>query len=318
MNHSVIQFERKSDEQRLDDVDRVEQLGADRPSAVEPDQGDAERDFLDILDASRTWIVDAGSALGDVLGEDNGEGTLGLDAQFARAAANIAPKSRRRRPLETLITFTDEDFEEGAVRNAFLVVKENTQALLKQQSQAAKEGRGPVARDADIRMLRALEFFFGVLPGESGVTFQQCCDVLEVRIDVFRLRIQYEWFLKGTIFSTPFPFMTARLPAILDGPLHFYGGAAGYALAREAWVQPGISREELIGLVAELDGYSVGQCVKALEALDEQMLMSYELGWYVTGRNPLRLRLAREQSRGWNAEVGGTIHWSGLFGKTFL
>lgn len=318
MNNMVANLERETDEQRFDDGDRAFEPGADRALAVESDEVDADRDFLDILDASRSWLVDAGSALGDVPGEDDDEGALGLDAQLAHAAANLASKSRRRRPLETLITFSEEDFEEGAVRNAFMVVKENTLALLKPPGAAGRDPRSAAARQADMRMLKALEFFFGVVPCEAGVTFQQCCDVLETRIDVFRLRIQYEWFLKGTIFSAPFPFITARLPAILDGPLHFYGGPAGYALAREAWVQPGISREELIGLVAKLDGFSVSQCVKALEALDEQMLMSYELGWYVTGRNPLRLRLAREQARGWSAEVGGTIHWSGLFGRTFL
>ena len=161
----------------------------------------------------------------------------------------------------------------------------------------------------------AIAFFFTVTD-DGGITFKSCCDVLRAREDVLRLRIQYEWWLRGTIFTGPFPFMVVPVPRDIAGEVIYYTGKAGYALAREAFIQPGIEQGELLDVVRNQERASLRELSTALDHLEDRFLMSSQAGrWWTTGRNPMLL-LMRVSSQNSSVAVqrGGSIHWSRLFG----
>lgn len=236
--------------------------------------------------------------------EEGGGGTHGGLEKLADASQGHIPKPSRRRRAQAVEKLTAEDFEEGAERNAYLVIEDHAKRLFSAKS-------SPKTVNASIT------FFFTVEDSGADITFPLCCDVLGARVDVLRLRIQYEWWLRGTIFTGPFPFMTVPVPRTIAGEITYYGGEEGYALARECWVQPGIAADELLDSVAELDDYPKDKLRVALERLEERFLMSSQAGrCYVTGRNPLLMSMRAESIYGVQLMRGGSFHWSRLFGRT--
>jgi hypothetical protein len=236
-------------------------------------------------------------------GEESPGGAHGGIEKLTHAAQGHIPKPSRRRRAEVVEKLTADDFEEGAERNAFLVVEDHARKLF-------------AAKSAQKHINSAIDFFFTVEDKGTEITFPLCCDVLGARVDILRLRIQYEWWLRGTIFTGPFPFMTVPVPRTIAGEITYYGGEEGYALAREAWVQPGITSSELIEGVAELDGFAKEKLKVAMERLEERFLMSSQGSLcYVTGRNPLLLNMRAESVYGINLMRGGSFYWSRLFGR---
>ncbi len=166
-------------------------------------------------------------------------------------------------------------------------------------------------------MLEAVRFFFAAEETDTQITFRLCCDVLQARVDVLRLRIQYEFWLRGTAFTGPWDFLAVTVPRMIAGEITHYGGEPGYALAREAWVQPGISAEELIGSVLALDGYSERVLMESLQHMEERCLLSCSANrWYVTGRNPLLLAIRGDNRFGVDVSRGGSFYWSRMFGPS--
>ena len=250
--------------------------------------GDLEDDFsLDLLDD-----------------EEGGHSThRGLEKLSSPSEGDI-PQPRRRRRAETLTKITAEDFNEGAERNSFLIIDRLAELLFSKKSTPAE-------------IDRAITFFFTIEDNGEDLTFPLCCQVLNARCDVLRLRLHYEWWLRGTIFTGPFPFLTVPVPDTISGEITYYSGAAGYALARECWVQPGITEDELIACVAELDDYAPAKLRESLTILENRLLMSCQAErWYVTGRNPMLLNMKAEELYGGQLLRGGTYHWSRLFGKS--
>jgi hypothetical protein len=214
--------------------------------------------------------------------------------------SNISKPSRRR--TKSLRKLTEDDFEEGAERNAFLIVDGFAKKLFSNKS-------------SQKTFTSAIAFFFTISDDGNGITFPLCCDVLGARANIIRLRIQYEWWLRSSIFTGPFPFHTVPIPKIVAGEIMYYGGEKGYALAREMWVQPGISTNELISSIIELDGHSKRDLQSALEHLEERFLVSCQTDrWYLTGRNPLLMNIRAESIPNLRTIRGGSFHWSRLFG----
>jgi len=285
----------------LPDPELFDSCGGD---PLESFAGGGWDDDLDDSDAGGSGILEGGGLVDLLGGQEGGRGALGDLEEFVRAAQSHLPKSRRKRSEKTLGRVTADDFEEGPPRTAFRVVEAYSRLLL-----------NGTPRTADV--IRAIEFFFN-LHDEGGheVTFLKCCAVLQVRPSVFRLRIQYEWWLRGTIFKGPFPGVSVPVPDIIAGQILFYGGEGGAALAREAWVQPGIHESELIAVVGDLDGVDEATLTASLHALEEQVVMSrHGNRWYVTGRNPLVRSMIAGSLFEDVAGRGGSIHWSGLFGR---
>jgi hypothetical protein len=226
-----------------------------------------------------------------------------LDAShaFSQAAQRHLSNAKTRRRPQALDKITEEDFTEGAERSAFLVVMHYAHGLF--NAKKPKEFR------------ESLGFFFSIVDN-GDLTFPLCCDVLRARPDVVRLRIQYEWWLRGTIFTGPFPFSSVGCPRLIEGEVMYHAGRLGYALTREAWVQPGISTEELLSVVAgiEADATSV-KMLAALETLQNHFILSKHIGWYCTGRNPMLMNMRRREDAfgGRAVALGGSMHWARLF-----
>jgi hypothetical protein len=254
-------------------------------------------------------------ALGVLGGQGGGDLTRDLTAAFAYTAQDHLQRSRGSRRTQapqvrvekSTAKFTEEDWAEGLERDAFLIMRTYAEWLF---------GRGKK------RFHAALKWFFGEAGVDSNpVTFELCCRVLECRPDVFRLRIQYEWYRGPTVFSGPMHFHAVPVPDAIEGHILSVSDQTGYACAREAWYQPGIRTEELISRVMASETARThfvtreGEVVEALMALEEEMLLSEHHGWFCTGRNPLALQQRRsDQSMAHILTAGHSVRWSSLFG----
>ena len=144
------------------------------------------------------------------------------------------------------------------------------------------------------------------------MNFDMCCEVLNARRDVLRMRFHYEFFLRFTVFAHELPFMIDPLPKIIENEILMYINEGARALAYEAWVQPGITQAKMF----ERSRVSLGNKVtdeqmnKWLQSMEERYLMSQAANhWYLTGRNPLMRRIESMHSLS-NEQRGGTLNWS--------
>lgn len=223
--------------------------------------------------------------------------------KLARTTSGLVSKSRRRRSAETLKPITVDDFDEVFEKQAFLIVQEQASRLLGKKQE-------PKLQRA------ALSYFFGVRD-DGDATFQVCCDVLRTRADVLRTRIQYEWWLRFTVFSGPFDFMAVPVPAGLVEEIGFYAPRGGLEVARAIWVQPGVDANDVCARVAqEHEHLPIDVVQRALRILEERMFVSLTAqACYLTARNPL----IRSVDAGGMHEASdvsrrsSTVHWSGLF-----
>ena len=171
-----------------------------------------------------------------------------------------------------------------------------------------------------LEIAQALRFFFGRGLGRS-VDFELCCEVLDCRPDVLRLRCQYEFWLRDVVFTAPFGFEVVPLPPVVSRELDFFPGALGRFLATAAWRQPGIVHAQLLELAREAhgredDAFAV-EVDAALDYMEGKYYMSHQHGWYTSGRNPMRLRqdYAAKHGRDWQV-TGGTLYWTRMFGRS--
>ncbi len=288
-----------SDEDLPDSWDSGDRDHAPDQPTEEPGGGD---DFS-LFDASSFGLSEDEFTLDFGDDEDRSESPHQRFEQSFKTAQGRLPKFGGRGRQKTIEKVDAEDFAEGAERNAFLIIKGYRDWLF-----------GGKSTPAEVH--QAVDFFFTMFD-DDDCTFKTCCEVLRVRPDVVRLRMQYEWWLRGTQFTGPFDFFTVPVPSILDGEISYYGSLPGCALAREMWVQPGIHEDELIGAVMELDGYSRAELLNALGACEQHFLFSKDVGWYLTGRNPMLMNTRGNSIYGKDHSIGGSFHWSRLFVQTF-
>lgn len=161
----------------------------------------------------------------------------------------------------------------------------------------------------------ATEFFFAD-ENTADDTFFLCCEVLEARCDVVRMRFQYEFFLRWKEFEEPFPFDACPVPELVQAEVTMCGGFEGLYIAREAWVRPGIRTDELLALSTggKLDEQTTKRHLQVLYLMEERFLISQEAGmWYFTGRNPQLARMQFARNTGYEVARGGSIYWSAMF-----
>lgn len=263
-------------------------------------------DFFDDPDAGGHWGMQAALSVELLDIEDPVAVPLDLAAELRYAAASAVPVSRRRRSIQVVKrtqNFDEEDFEEGAERSAFQIINGYAIGLFEPRTMVDIE--------------RSLQFFFA--PPNDGITFELCCRVLEVRPEIFRLRCQYEFFLRDVMFSRPMPFLVVPVPTVVSRELSYFPGAIGKCLASLAWNQPGIEHEQLLlrarAYLERSDERFAQEVNAALDYMESKYYMSHQHGWYTTGRNPMRLRQdgVAQMGRAWE-QRGGTLSWSKLFG----
>lgn len=234
--------------------------------------------------------------------EDNRGSSFDAAGSFNQAAQSHLSHIKKRRGPKTLAKITVDDFDEGPEQAAFQIIMDNAHKLLDKSS-----------KDKDFK--QGLHWFFSDVD-DGDLTFGLCCDVLAARPDVIRLRIQYEWFKRGTMFTGPFNFTTVGAPSLMQGEILFHAGKLGFALAREIWVQPGISTKELLMEVGHLQPEStIDQMKTALESLQERHILSLNMGWYFTGRNPMLMNMRAANVFGTETSVGGSVNWARLFSQ---
>ena len=167
---------------------------------------------------------------------------------------------------------TEEDFEVGAERVAFRVIKANVDCMFDRKRKPEDH-------------LKAALWVFGDM--RSDYDIENCCLVLGTRCDVLRLRIQYE-FWRHWYVPIQFPFSIDLVPDTVEGEINMVGGREGKALARTAWSQPGIRSAELLTQVSQETGKEIEHLRNTLKALSDRYLMSQKNdSWYLTGRNPI-------------------------------
>jgi len=269
-------------------------LGADQVASVESG--------LDLFDPGFFGVDQADWPMADVGDEAGSEGTSKLGSKLSHAETHYLPFARKKEGRLVLKKITIDDFDNPEERIVFLAIEKHKVDLF-----------GHKANREDKRA--AVRWFF-CSEDHGGLTFELCCEVLDSRPDIIRMRIHYEFWLRWAKFEEEFPFMTVPLPSILHGEIMYYAGQEGVEVAQEAWLQPGIEIASLLTKAAGKDSLAEVPKTyhKALEILEEQYVMSPQHeSWYMTGRNPLNRRLDLEKQMGRNVALGSTIHWSRLF-----
>lgn len=283
----------------LGDSDRS---GGIPDDALGTDQAAGDGDSIDLFDPSFFGITEADFHVAGMADEDDSDSPSPMAPQLANAEKHYLPFARKREGRQALKKVTIEDFDTREERISFLAVEKHKIDLF-----------GHKAKTDDRKS--AVRWFF-CQEDHGGLTFDMCCDVLESRPDVVRLRIHYEFWLRWMVFPYEFPFMTVPVPAILRPEILFYAGEYGLEVAQEAWMQPGINAEGLLTKAAGVSRLSEvpKDYTTALDLLEAKYLMSPQHdGWYLTGRNPLLQRLDIEKHMGRNMGLGTTTHWSRMF-----
>lgn len=259
------------------------------------DEGADDGDFLDLFDP-RVFGYSPSDVLVGLVGAEEGD-DLAPDhlqelADAASSSLSYARKTSRKK--SDLVSFSEEDFE-GAQRDAFVLIRHYKNLLFGAASKPEEQWK-------------AIDWFF-TLVDDGKATFDIACRAFGARIDVVRLRIQYEFFLRWTVVQTDFPFMTVPVPDLIDGEIAYIAGDQGQELARVAWNRPGISTSMLLERV----GTDKATLAALARLEDKFILCQQEDHWYLTGRNPYLLRQRLSETQGHRVpNAGGTIHWSRL------
>ena len=258
------------------------------------DEGPGDGDFLDLFDPGSFGYSESDLLVGLVGAEEGDELALDNFQELSDAATrSLSDACKGTRKKSELVSFSEEDFE-GAQKNAFILIRHYKNLLF---------GAASKAKD----QWKAIDWFF-TLTDDGSATFDLACRAFGARMDVVRLRIHYEFFLRWVVIPCDFPFMTVPVPDIIAGEVAYIGGDAGQRLANIAWNRPGITTAELLSLAGNND--ATGSALAQLE--DKLILCQQSEGfWYLTGRNPYLLRQRLSESKGHLvANLGGSIHWS--------
>lgn len=269
----------------------VEELGLGG-DLVDLDAELADSDFSDILFGINDDEESAPSA-----GDAALDGLVAAKLAQAASQARYRPRTGGVTKKSGLVSFGPEDFEEGPQRDAFVIIREHKAALF-----------GCLSAPAQV--FRAIKWFFTDADDGLTPTFELCCGALDVRTDVLRLRLQYEFFLRWWVAPRPFPFDSVAVPQIILREITYVCPDLGRDIAELAWVRPGITTEAIVATIGHDQ-----EVRRDLTRLDERMLVC-EQGdgnWYLTGRNPLLLRQRLILKGVSPSVVGGSMHWGRLF-----
>jgi hypothetical protein len=219
-------------------------------------------------------------------------------SELASAAQrHLSNPVKGTRKKAELVSFSEDDFEEGPQRDAFIIIKGYKNKLFGTASSAQERWA-------------AIKWFFTADDDLLDPTFDLCCQAFGARIDVLRLRIHYEFFLRWWVAHVEFPFATVAVPELIDGEIAYIAGETGRDLAWAAWSRPGITKDELLAAVTNR---SEGE--RLLDRLHEKLILCEQNSgyWYLTGRNPFLMRKRLSEAKGKSyAELGGSVHWSRL------
>lgn len=265
---------------------------------------DGDDDLLGDFDADDPGSAEECVFLGFLGLEDDSELPPGMVHALDNAAQHhVSNAEARKTGVAKRHSITEEDFEEGAPRNAFIIIRSQATNLFSKDPRIQK------------RRPEAIDFFFTRIDNGEDATFDLCCDVLDTRADVFRMRIVYELWLRAVQFTNPMPFETVPLPEIVQNEAYLLCGPVGLAVGNAIWNWPGVDEETIYARCEHL-GHSRKDSELALQRMYDELILSELMGgWYLTGRNPVRQSM-RDQTRFGGKSVQmitQTVHWSRLF-----
>lgn len=221
--------------------------------------------------------------------EDIGRPQVDSEELVYTPLSHLSDARKRRKRQQQTLSISEEDYEEGPEREAFLMLYERIRACYMKQT-------SPDTRQQAIKWVFSRE--------DNGISFDLCCRALGVRPEILRLRLQYQFFLLWFVFPNPFPFLAIGIPDIIEGEILYRFGEEGFDIAKQCWLWPGVSR---LDLLASLEGrFTAHQYQVAIEKMDQLGVLSeYGDRWYLTGRNP--------SVYGKNS---ATFRWSSLWDKS--
>lgn len=271
---------------------------------LDADEAGDSDDFFGDLDADDYGSTEECVLVGFLGIENDSELPQDLvNALDHSATHHVSHTKERKTGLARRTAITEEDFEEGAPRNAYTIIRAQAANLF------SKDPRSQKSRP------EAIDFFFTNIDNKEDVTFQLCCDVLDTRPDILRLRIVYEFWLRAVQFSNPMPFETVPVPDVVVNEVYMISGDVGLAVARSVWNWPGASSDVIFERCARY-GHKDQDIKIAIGRMQDEFILSEIIGgWYLTGRNPV-MQSMRDQTRFGGKAVqmmSQTTHWSRLF-----
>ena len=248
---------------------------------------------------------------------DTDESASGLNFELTEAESAIVrlvegktsgTRGRAAAAKTEKIYITHEDFDEGAERDAFLLIFGYAEHLFDSPDKKTFDSEDP-------KKIKALRFFFCRTLFDHNLEEAVACIDNQIRTDVLRLRFMLEFWLRG--WQMPqFPEDADGLPSRIELMAAQHESMIGVALAREAWFQPGIEASILLERVLEGRGDIIKEKIKhALKDLVIAYVLSIADGKvYTTGKNPIleledKLNDPTVQVRGQLAN----IYWSRKF-----
>lgn len=167
--------------------------------------------------------------------------------------------------------YDENDFE---CQPAFLALKAEISKIINRRTKPEER-------------MRACEWvFIPNLENEDGISMELCCQALQIRPQLIRVRTQYELYKNGVVFDCPLPFLSVKLPEYFALEiLGIFTDEIAVTAAEIIWSYPGIRADRLPALLED----SIGR-----EALSEMLLAMERRGiisisgghWFFTGRNP--------------------------------
>jgi len=200
---------------------------------------------------------------------------------------------------------TFEDYEVGPEQDAFLMIYGQAVNLFEPKNIEAFNG--------------AVEFFF--CQSES-LNFEDAAGVLsgDIRIDVFRLRIIYQWWSESCVLPQ-MPFMASVLPDRVENHASRIGDLPAIMLCRHAWYHPSIEEGVLIDMVLKdlLDttyrNLKKEALLEILSQLESEWVISRKFNYlYTTGHNlQLMMNAFEADPELRNVSYKRSYWWSRLF-----
>lgn len=190
---------------------------------------------------------------------------------------------------------TEEDYEEGPLREVFLRLRAHARILVGKSSR-------PSQRFARLRWMMM------PIADAAGLMFEDACEALQCRPTVFRVRALYQMFLNGVSVQDKLPPLIKGLPKsfadeLLDHP-QLQRVRDRVEVARVCWSLPGRPLEEVVQQASER---GCTQAADAALALQEYGYIGVTLGGaaYFIARNPALYSFRARHRFSWPAAIVG-------------
>jgi hypothetical protein len=199
----------------------------------------------------------------DDLDESQGHSsTSGLDKELVQTLFGDLPQPHRKKKKDVISgRVTEEDYDEGPERMAFLLVRDRARACYHKVSRAYDQST-------------SLRWIFSASMDDE-ISLDLACSILEARPDAVRVRVQMEFFERMACFEEKLPGFLHPVPFFIKSAAQFHAPFYGEQVVTAIWEKPSIRTEELLEFAP----------VDTLHVLSEKGIIAQQLDrWYILGR----------------------------------